>query len=80
MFYFDKGKDESCEDPYEELFLWAVLCNLPEMAVYFWVHGKEALAKALIGMKLFEEMAKVGENEQMLDESIEELRRNARFV
>ena len=64
--------------PFHELFLWAILCNLPDLAFCFWAHGDESLAKALIGKKLFQEMAVIAENEHMMDDIVEQLKNSAK--
>ncbi|CDW55439.1 transient receptor potential cation channel [Trichuris trichiura] len=46
------------ENPFNDLFLWAVLTNRLNMAVCMWRQGDEPLAKALVGYKLFKSMAK----------------------
>lgn len=35
----------SIEDPYNELFTWAVLTKRQEMALFLWKRGEEAMAK-----------------------------------
>ncbi|KAJ8249082.1 hypothetical protein GJAV_G00230990 [Gymnothorax javanicus] len=49
--------DEHCENPWRDLFLWAVLQNRQQMANYFWAMGPEAVATALAGCKILKEMA-----------------------
>ena len=53
--------------------------NLPDMAFCFWTRGEEALAKALIGSRLFQQMAKVGESEHILDDIVEKLKNNSEY-
>lgn len=66
------------EDPYRDLFIWAVLNNMGEMAVCLWAHGKDALVKALIGKMLFEEMAKLADGEHMPHDIINEIQHNSK--
>uniref|UniRef100_A0AAY4EPK1 Transient receptor potential cation channel, subfamily M, member 5 n=1 Tax=Denticeps clupeoides TaxID=299321 RepID=A0AAY4EPK1_9TELE len=49
--------DQLCENPWRDLFLWAVLQNRQQMANYFWAMGPEAVAAALAGCKILKEMA-----------------------
>ena len=49
------------------------------MAFCFWTRGEEALAKALIGSRLFQQMAKVGESEHILDDIVEKLKNNSEY-
>ncbi|ELR50032.1 Transient receptor putative cation channel subfamily M member 5 [Bos mutus] len=45
------------EDPWRDLFLWAVLQNRHEMATYFWAMGQEGVAAALAACKILKEMS-----------------------
>ncbi|XP_036030310.1 LOW QUALITY PROTEIN: transient receptor potential cation channel subfamily M member 5 [Onychomys torridus] len=45
------------EDPWRDLFLWAVLQNRYEMATYFWAMGQEGVAAALAACKIIKEMS-----------------------
>uniref|UniRef100_A0A8C5D4X4 Transient receptor potential cation channel, subfamily M, member 5 n=1 Tax=Gouania willdenowi TaxID=441366 RepID=A0A8C5D4X4_GOUWI len=49
----------TCEHPWRDLFLWAVLQNRQMMANYFWAMGPEAVAAALAGCKILKEMARL---------------------
>ncbi|XP_072527477.1 transient receptor potential cation channel subfamily M member 5 [Salminus brasiliensis] len=49
--------DQLCENPWRDLFLWAILQNRQKMANYFWAMGPEAVAAALAGCKILKEMA-----------------------
>lgn len=71
-------REDPVEDPYKELFIWAVLNNLGEMAVCLWGHGKEALVKALVGRMLFEEMAISAEKEHMPDDIVDKIKANSK--
>ncbi|XP_068165086.1 transient receptor potential cation channel subfamily M member 5 isoform X2 [Antennarius striatus] len=51
--------EQSCEHPWRDLFLWAVLQNRQQMANYFWAMGPEAVAAALAGCKILKEMARL---------------------
>ena len=45
-------------NPFNELLLWSVLCNLQQMALFTWERGDENLAWALVAGKLYNVMAK----------------------
>ena len=49
------------------------------MAFLFWTRGKEALAKALIASRLFQQMAKVGTRRHLLNDVVENLESNAKY-
>lgn len=49
--------DQKCENPWRDLFLWAVLQNRHEMATYFWAMGQEGVAAALAACKILKEMS-----------------------
>ena len=65
-------------DPYRDLFIWAVLNNMGDMAVCLWRHGTDALVKALIGRMLFEEMAKLADGEHVPYDIIDEIKLNSK--
>lgn len=54
-------------NPYVELLLWAVLCNMQKMALFVWERGDENLARALVAGKLYNSMARVTEDEACSD-------------
>ncbi|XP_055987569.1 transient receptor potential cation channel subfamily M member 5 [Sorex fumeus] len=45
------------EQPWRDLFLWAVLLQRHPMATYFWAMGQEGVAAALAACKILKEMA-----------------------
>uniref|UniRef100_UPI00398ECA5E transient receptor potential cation channel subfamily M member 5 n=1 Tax=Pristiophorus japonicus TaxID=55135 RepID=UPI00398ECA5E len=47
------------ENPWRDLFLWAVLLNRQEMANYFWEMGPEAVPAALAACRILKEMARL---------------------
>ncbi|XP_041918120.1 transient receptor potential cation channel subfamily M member 5 isoform X2 [Alosa sapidissima] len=49
--------EQRSENPWRDLFLWAILQNRQQMANYFWAMGPEAVAAALAGCKIMKEMA-----------------------
>ncbi|XP_053416783.1 transient receptor potential cation channel subfamily M member 5 isoform X3 [Nycticebus coucang] len=49
--------NQRSENPWRDLFLWAVLQNHHEMATYFWAMGQEGVAAALAACKILKEMS-----------------------
>ena len=45
------------EDPFRELFIWAVLSNRMDESEFFWMHSKQPMMLALIGSSLWEASA-----------------------
>ena len=68
------------KDPLNELFVWAVLCNLKSMAMMLWKHGDEPMAKALVGRRLYMAMAKYARQCQMQDDDIQDLETQAEYI
>ena len=63
-------KNSVCDDPkfdfpYNELLVFAVLTKRHEMALFFWAHGEEALAKALIGCRLNKSLAREAQDDEL---------------
>lgn len=52
-------RDQSCASPWAALFIWAVLQNYSEMAVYFWEMTGESVLSALGGCKMLRELSKL---------------------
>ncbi|XP_016071999.1 PREDICTED: transient receptor potential cation channel subfamily M member 5 [Miniopterus natalensis] len=48
---------QKSENPWRDLFLWAVLQSRHEMATYFWAMGQEGVATALAACKILREMS-----------------------
>ncbi|KAL9987179.1 hypothetical protein ACROYT_G001438 [Oculina patagonica] len=63
--------------PYNELLIWAVLCNLHKMALYVWERGDENLAKALVAGKLFKALAEEMAKDELKTDVSEELQAHA---
>ncbi|XP_061086714.1 transient receptor potential cation channel subfamily M member 4-like [Conger conger] len=56
-----------CHHPWAALFIWAVLQNRSEMAIFFWEMGGESVLSALGGCKMLRELSKLeGETENKL--------------
>ncbi|XP_023364773.1 transient receptor potential cation channel subfamily M member 6 [Otolemur garnettii] len=60
--------------PYNDLLVWAVLMKRQKMAMFFWQHGEEATAKAVIACTLYRAMAHEAEESHMVDDASEELK------
>ncbi|XP_062388181.1 transient receptor potential cation channel subfamily M member 4a [Sardina pilchardus] len=55
-------KEQRCLSPWASLFIWAVLQNRREMAIFFWEMAGESVLSALSGCKMLRELSKM-ENE-----------------
>ncbi|XP_069481898.1 transient receptor potential cation channel subfamily M member 3 isoform X3 [Ambystoma mexicanum] len=64
--------------PFHELMVWAVLMKRQKMALFFWQHGEEAMAKALVACKLCKAMAHEASENDMVDDISQELNFNSR--
>lgn len=60
--------------------LWAVLSRRQEMARCLWMHGEEAMAKALVAVRLYRSMSKETADEYIEVEVSNQLREFAEFV
>ncbi|XP_029582906.1 transient receptor potential cation channel subfamily M member 4 isoform X1 [Salmo trutta] len=65
-------REQSCLYPWASLFIWAVLQNRSEMAVYFWEMAGESVHSALAGCKILRELSKL-ESETETKLSMKEL-------
>ncbi|XP_060883276.1 transient receptor potential cation channel subfamily M member 4a [Labrus mixtus] len=52
-------RDRRCLTPWSALFIWAVLQNRSEMAVYFWEMAGESVLSALSGCKILRELSRL---------------------
>ncbi|XP_037545243.1 transient receptor potential cation channel subfamily M member 4a [Nematolebias whitei] len=52
-------RDQYCLTPWAALFIWAVLQNRKEMAIYFWEMAGESVLSALGGCKILRELSKL---------------------
>lgn len=66
-------------DPFFDLFIWAVLCNMPSMAQMFWGSGDKALSKGLIARLLLQAMAQKAAYYHMNEEVCEGFLRSAEY-
>lgn len=60
--------------PYNDLLVWAVLMKRQRMAMFFWQHGEEATAKAVIACILYRALAREAKESSMVDDTSEELK------
>ncbi|KAK0156322.1 Transient receptor potential cation channel subfamily M member 5 [Merluccius polli] len=65
-------RNHRCLSPWASLFIWAVLQNRSEMAVYFWEMASESVLMALSGCKILRELSKL-ESETESKVSMKEL-------
>ncbi|CAL8305487.1 unnamed protein product [Merluccius merluccius] len=65
-------RNQRCLSPWASLFIWAVLQNRSEMAVYFWEMASESVLMALSGCKILRELSKL-ESETESKVSMKEL-------
>ena len=59
-----------------ELFLWAVISNLPDMMDVLLLRGQDLLREALIGEKASKLVIEIGEKHGMSDDTISQYKRN----
>jgi transient receptor potential cation channel subfamily M protein 3 len=69
--------DPKFDFPYNELLVFAVLTKRHEMALFFWAHGEEALAKALIGCRLNKGLAREAQDDELDTDIADEFMSNA---
>ncbi|XP_051876603.1 transient receptor potential cation channel subfamily M member 6-like [Pristis pectinata] len=60
--------------PYNDLLVWAVLMKRQRMAMFFWQHGEEAMAKAVVACKLYRAMAHEAKQSNMMEDTSEQLK------
>ncbi|XP_062860712.1 transient receptor potential cation channel subfamily M member 7 isoform X1 [Trichomycterus rosablanca] len=60
--------------PFNELLVWAVLMKRQRMALFFWQHGEENMAKALVACKLSRSMSYESKKSDVVDDTSEELK------
>ncbi|NXF86652.1 TRPM5 protein, partial [Eubucco bourcierii] len=51
--------NQKSDNPWRDLFVWAVLQNRHKMANYFWAMGQEGVASALAACKILKEMSRL---------------------
>ncbi|XP_042631784.1 transient receptor potential cation channel subfamily M member 7-like [Cyprinus carpio] len=60
--------------PFNELLVWAVLMKRQKMSLFFWQHGEESMAKALVACKLLRSMGYEAKKCDVVDDTSEELK------
>ncbi|KAJ8399960.1 hypothetical protein AAFF_G00406900 [Aldrovandia affinis] len=65
-------REKCCFHPWAALYIWAVLQNRSEMAIFFWEMGGESVLSALGGCKILRELSKL-ESETETKLSMKEL-------
>ncbi|XP_018432207.1 PREDICTED: transient receptor potential cation channel subfamily M member 7 [Nanorana parkeri] len=63
--------------PFNELLVWAVLMKRQKMALFFWQHGEESMAKALVACKLCRSLAYEAKQSDVVDDASEELKEHS---
>eukprot|EP00079_Xenopus_tropicalis_P022916 XP_012814943.1 PREDICTED: transient receptor potential cation channel subfamily M member 7-like isoform X2 [Xenopus tropicalis] len=61
--------------PFNDLLVWAVLTKRQKMALFFWQHGEESMAKALVATKLYRGMYQEAQQSDIIDDSSEKLKK-----
>uniref|UniRef100_A0A7N8XPJ8 non-specific serine/threonine protein kinase n=1 Tax=Mastacembelus armatus TaxID=205130 RepID=A0A7N8XPJ8_9TELE len=81
-FPFDKQEIVDIDDPeiqrfpypFNELLVWAVLMKRQKMSLFFWQHGEENMAKALVACKLCRSMGYEAKKCNVVDDTSENLK------
>lgn len=76
LCYVDQDSMVNIKGGILELFLWAVVSNLPDMMHVLYLHGEDFTRKALIGECASKLMIKIGEKHRMLDDIISQYKKN----
>lgn len=66
--------------PFNELLVWAVLMKRQKMSLFFWQHGEENMAKALVACKLCRSMGYEAKKSDVVDDTSEELKEYSKSV
>lgn len=66
--------------PFNELLVWAVLMKRQKMSLFFWQHGEENMAKALVACKLCRSMGYEAKKSDVVDDTSEELKEYSKYV
>ncbi|KAL0984530.1 hypothetical protein UPYG_G00142760 [Umbra pygmaea] len=65
-------RSKRCDFPWASLFLWAVLQNRSNMAIFFWEMASESVLSALSGCKILRELSRL-ESEAEAKQALKEL-------
>ncbi|XP_073784915.1 transient receptor potential cation channel subfamily M member 7 isoform X6 [Danio rerio] len=60
--------------PFNELLVWAVLMKRQKMSLFFWQHGEESMAKALVACRLLRSLGDEAKKSDVVDDTSEELK------
>lgn len=66
--------------PFNELLVWAVLMKRQKMSLFFWQHGEENMAKALVACKLYRSMGYEAKKSDVVDDTSEELKEYSKYA
>lgn len=66
--------------PFNELLVWAVLMKRQKMSLFFWQHGEENMAKALVACKLCRSMGYEAKKSDVVDDTSEKLKEYSKYV
>ena len=64
--------------PFRELFFWALLNNMQDMALFMWEFEEEAMAKAIIGAEIYKSLYENGQNYNIQEDLVKSLMDNAK--
>uniref|UniRef100_A0AAY5K8C8 non-specific serine/threonine protein kinase n=1 Tax=Esox lucius TaxID=8010 RepID=A0AAY5K8C8_ESOLU len=70
----DSLMTDSFPYPFNELLVWAVLMKRQKMSLFFWQHGEESMAKALVACKLCRSMGYEAKKSDVVDDTSEDLK------
>jgi len=68
VYKYDDDTECTFEYPYRELFFWAVLNNMHEMALFLWELGEESIAKAIIASEINNALGKQADTRDLPEE------------
>ena len=61
--------------PYSELFFWAVLNNMKDMALFLWKFEEQPIAKALVAAEISGELYEGSKSIEELEKTLSEMQR-----
>ena len=65
--------------PYSELFFWAVLNNMREMAFVLWQFEEQPIAKALVAAEIADVLYQGSKSIEELEKTLSEMRRLLKY-
>ena len=69
-------KKKQQNDPNSELFFFALLCNMPKMALYLWSLEEESLIKAFLGIVINTYLAETARKHDLPDNITRQVEQN----